>query len=151
GLGMSAEEVEKYINQVAFSGAEEFLDKYKDSSKEGIIGHFGLGFYSAFMVAEKVEIIAKSYKDDPAAHWTCDGSPEFTLEPSDKTDRGTEIILHVAEDSVEFLEESRIGQLLNKYNKFMPVPIKFGTKKQALPKPEDAPEDYKTEYEDVDN
>ena len=151
GLGMSAEEVEKYINQVAFSGAEEFLDKYKDSSKEGIIGHFGLGFYSAFMVAEKVEIITKSYRDEPAAHWTCDGSPEFTLEPSDKTERGTEIILHIAEDSLEFLEESRISQLLEKYNKFMPVPIKFGTKKQALPKPEDAPEDYKTEYEDVDN
>src|SRR5690606_7839537 len=95
GLGMSAEEVEKYINQVAVSGAEEFLDKYKDSSKEGIIGHFGLGFYSAFMVAEKVEIITKSYRDEPAAHWTCDGSPEFTLEPSEKTERGTEIILHI--------------------------------------------------------
>lgn len=129
GLGMTAEEVEKYINQVAFSGAEEFLDKYKDSAKDsGIIGHFGLGFYSAFMVAEKVEIITKSHKDEPAAHWTCDGSPEFTLEASDKTDRGTEIILHIAEDSTEFLEESRITELLNKYNKFMPIPIKFGTK-----------------------
>ena len=94
GLGMTSDEVEKYINQVAFSGAEEFLDKYKDSAKDsGIIGHFGLGFYSAFMVAEKVEIITKSHKDEPAAHWTCDGSPEFTLEPSEKTDRGTEIIL----------------------------------------------------------
>ncbi|RZJ29062.1 MAG: molecular chaperone HtpG, partial [Flavobacterium sp.] len=132
GLGMTAEEVEKYINQVAFSGAEEFLDKYKDSSKEGIIGHFGLGFYSAFMVAEKVEIITKSYKDEPAAHWTCDGSPEFTLEPSDKTDRGTEIILHIAEDSLEFLEERRIFDLLNKYNKFMPVPIKFGTRTEKI-------------------
>ncbi len=129
GLGMTAKEVEKYINQVAFSGAEEFLDKYKDSAKDsGIIGHFGLGFYSAFMVAEKVEIITKSYKDEPAAHWTCDGSPEFTLEASDKADRGTEIILHIAEDSTEFLEESRIRELLNKYNKFMPIPIKFGTK-----------------------
>ncbi|GAA4943299.1 molecular chaperone HtpG [Algibacter agarivorans] len=129
GLGMTAEEVEKYINQIAFSGAEEFLDKYKDSAKDsGIIGHFGLGFYSAFMVAEKVEIITKSYKDEPAAHWTCDGSPEFTLEPSDKTERGSEIILHIAEDSTEFLEESRISELLLKYNKFMPVPIKFGTK-----------------------
>ncbi|MFV9550580.1 molecular chaperone HtpG [Algibacter sp. PT7-4] len=129
GLGMTAAEVEKYINQVAFSGAEEFLDKYKDSAKDsGIIGHFGLGFYSAFMVAEKVEIITKSYKDEPAAHWTCDGSPEFTLEASDKTERGTEIILHIAEDSTEFLEESRISELLNKYNKFMPVSIKFGTK-----------------------
>ena len=152
GLGMSADEVEKYINQVAFSGAEEFLDKYKDSAKDsGIIGHFGLGFYSAFMVAEKVEIFTKSYKDEPAAHWTCDGSPEFTLEPSDKTTRGTEIVLHVAEDSLEFLEEAKIKELLNKYNKFMPVPIKFGTKKEALPKPEDAPEDYKTEFTEVDN
>nr|WP_321222937.1 molecular chaperone HtpG [uncultured Psychroserpens sp.] len=129
GLGMTAEEVEKYINQVAFSGAEEFLDKYKDSAKDsGIIGHFGLGFYSAFMVAEKVEIITKSHKDEPAAHWTCDGSPEFTLEASDKTTRGTEIVLHIAEDSTEFLEEARIRELLLKYNKFMPVPIKFGTK-----------------------
>ncbi|WP_346883807.1 molecular chaperone HtpG [uncultured Algibacter sp.] len=129
GLGMTADEVEKYINQVAFSGAEEFLDKYKDSAKDsGIIGHFGLGFYSAFMVAEKVELITKSHKDEPAAHWTCDGSPEFTLETSDKADRGTEIILHIAEDSTEFLEESRISELLSKYNKFMPIPIKFGTK-----------------------
>ncbi|WP_142783678.1 molecular chaperone HtpG [Changchengzhania lutea] len=129
GLGMTAEEVEKYINQVAFSGAEEFLDKYKDSAKDsGIIGHFGLGFYSAFMVAEKVEIITKSYTDEPAAHWTCDGSPEFTIEQSDKTERGTEIILHIADDSTEFLEESRIRELLLKYNKFMPIPIKFGTK-----------------------
>ena len=129
GLGMTAEEVEKYINQVAFSGAEEFLDQYKDSAKDsGIIGHFGLGFYSAFMVAEKVEIITKSHKDEPAAHWTCDGSPEFTLEASDKTERGTEIILHIAEDSTEFLEEGRISELLLKYNKFMPVSIKFGTK-----------------------
>lgn len=152
GLGMTAEEVEKYINQVAFSGAEEFLEKYKDSAKDsGIIGHFGLGFYSAFMVAEKVEIITKSYKDEPAAHWTCDGSPEFTLVAHDKTDRGTEIILHIAEDSLEFLEEFRIRELLTKYNKFMPVPIKFGTKKEALPKPEDAGDDYKTEYVDVDN
>ena len=133
GLGMTAGEVEKYINQVAFSGAEEFLDKYKDSAKDsGIIGHFGLGFYSAFMVAEKVEIITKSYKDEPAAHWTCDGSPEFTLEPSDKITRGTEIVLHIAEDSLEFLEEGRITELLNKYNKFMPVPIKFGTRTEKI-------------------
>ena len=133
GLGMTADEVEKYINQVAFSGAEEFLDKYKDSAKDsGIIGHFGLGFYSAFMVAEKVEIITKSYKDEPAAHWTCDGSPEFTLEPADKTSRGTEIILHIAEDSLEFLEDSKISGLLNKYNKFMPIPIKFGTRKEKI-------------------
>ena len=133
GLGMTADEVEKYINQVAFSGAEEFLDKYKDSAKDsGIIGHFGLGFYSAFMVAEKVEIITKSYKDEPAAHWICDGSPEFTLEPADKTSRGTEIILHIAEDSLEFLEDSRIKSLLNKYNKFMPIPIKFGTRTEKI-------------------
>lgn len=152
GIGMTADEVEKYINQVAFSGAEEFLDKYKDSAKDaGIIGHFGLGFYSAFMVAEKVEIFTKSYKDEPAAHWTCDGSPEFSLEPCDKTDRGTEIVLHVADDSLEFLEESKIRELLNKYNKFMPIPIKFGTKTETLPKPEDAPEDYKAETIEVDN
>jgi molecular chaperone HtpG len=152
GLGMSAEEVEKYINQVAFSGAEEFLEKYKDSAKDaGIIGHFGLGFYSAFMVASKVEIITKSYKDEPAAHWICDGSPEFTLEPHDKTERGTEIILHIAEDSLEFLEEFKIRELLTKYNKFMPIPIKFGTRKETLPKPEDAPEDYKAEEVEVDN
>lgn len=152
GLGMTADEVEKYINQVAFSGAEEFLDKYKDSAKDsGIIGHFGLGFYSAFMVAEKVEIITKSYKDEPAAHWTCDGSPEFTLEPADKTSRGTEIILHIAEDSLEFLEDSKISGLLNKYNKFMPIPIKFGTRTETLPKPEDAPEDYVNETVEIDN
>ena len=139
GLGMTADEVEKYINQIAFSGAEEFLDKYKDSAKDsGIIGHFGLGFYSAFMVAEKVEIITKSYKDEPAAHWICDGSPEFSLEPATKTDRGTEIILHIAEDSTEFLEESKINELLLKYNKFMPVPIKFGTKE--INDPEFTPE-----------
>ncbi|MBA4155473.1 molecular chaperone HtpG [Flavobacterium sp.] len=152
GLGMTAEEVEKYINQVAFSGAEEFLEKYKDSAKDsGIIGHFGLGFYSAFMVASKVEIITKSYKDEPAAHWTCDGSPEFTLEAHDKTDRGTEIILHIAEDSLEFLEDFKIRELLKKYNKFMPVPIKFGTKKETLPVPEGAAEDVKPEEIEVDN
>jgi len=152
GLGMTADEVEKYINQVAFSGAEEFLEKYKDSAKDsGIIGHFGLGFYSAFMVAEKVEIITKSYKDEPAAHWTCDGSPEFTLEPSDKTSRGSEIILHIAEDSLEFLEEYKIRELLTKYNKFMPIAIKFGTRTETLPKPENATEDYVAETVEVDN
>ncbi|WP_223600107.1 molecular chaperone HtpG [Chryseobacterium sp. GVT01B] len=153
GIGMTGEEVEKYINQVAFSGAEEFLEKYKDSAKDsGIIGHFGLGFYSAFMVAEKVEILTKSYKDEPAVRWICDGSPEFTLEETtDKTDRGTEIILHIAEDSVEFLEEGKIRELLLKYNKFMPVPIKFGTKTHTLPLPDDAPEDSVAETEEVDN
>ena len=129
GLGMTAEEVEKYINQIAFSGAEEFLEKYKDDKNEtGVIGHFGLGFYSAFMVSDKVEIITKSYKDEPAAHWACDGSPEYTLEAHDKTDRGTEIVLHIAEDSTEFLEEGKIRGLLTKYNRFNQVPIKFGTK-----------------------
>ena len=153
GIGMTAEEVEKYINQVAFSGAEEFLEKYKDSAKDaGIIGHFGLGFYSAFMVAEKVEILTKSYKDEPAVRWICDGSPEFSLEETaDKTDRGTEIILHIAEDSTEFLEEFRIRELLLKYNKFMPVPIKFGTKTVTLPLPENAAEDAKPETQEVDN
>jgi molecular chaperone HtpG len=152
GIGMTAEEVEKYINQLAFSGAEEFLEKYKDTAKDsGIIGHFGLGFYSAFMVASKVEIITKSYQDAPAAHWTCDGSPEFSLEPADKTERGTEIILHIADDSLEFLEDYKIKELLNKYNKFMPIPIKFGTITETLPKPEDAPEDYKAETVEVDN
>ncbi|WP_010257123.1 molecular chaperone HtpG [Myroides injenensis] len=132
GIGMTKDEVEKYINQVAFSGAEEFLEKYKDSAKDsGIIGHFGLGFYSAFMVADKVEIFTKSYKDEPAAHWTCDGSPEYTLEESDKKDRGTEIVLHIADDSLEFLEEGKIRELLTKYNKFMPVPIKFGTHEEG--------------------
>ena len=153
GIGMTGEEVEKYINQVAFSGAEEFLEKYKDSAKDsGIIGHFGLGFYSAFMVAEKVEIITKSYKDEPAVRWICDGSPEFTLEETtDKTDRGTEIVLHIAEDSTEFLEESKIRELLTKYNKFMPVPIKFGTKTETLPLAEDAAEDAVAETTEVDN
>ena len=129
GLGMTAEEVEKYINQIAFSGAEEFLEKYKDDKNEtGVIGHFGLGFYSAFMVADKVEIITKSYKEEPAAHWTCDGSPEYSLEEHDKSERGTEIVLHIAEDSTEFLEEGKIRGLLTKYNRFNQVPIKFGTK-----------------------
>ena len=149
GLGMTAEEVERYINQVAFSGAEEFINQHKDA--DGIIGHFGLGFYSAFMVADKVEIITKSYKDEPAAHWTCDGSPEFTLDVANKTERGTEIILHIAEDSKEFLDEFRIRELLLKYNKFMPIPIKFGTRKETLPLPESAAEDAKPEEIEVDN
>ena len=152
GLGMTADEVEKYINQVAFSGAEEFLNKYEDGAKEaGIIGHFGLGFYSAFMVADKVEIITKSHTGAPAAHWTCDGSPEFTLVESDKEDRGSEIILHIAEDSTEFLEEGKINELLTKYNKFMPVPIKFGTKTETLPKLEGAKEEDPAPTKEVDN
>jgi molecular chaperone HtpG len=154
GVGMTAEEVEKYINQVAFSGAEEFLEKYKDTAKDsGIIGHFGLGFYSAFMVAKEVEILTKSYKEDSVAvRWVCDGSPEFTLEDyPEKTTRGSEIILHIADDSTEFLEEYRIKELLTKYNKFMPVPIKFGTKTETLPLPEDAEDDAKPETVVVDN
>jgi molecular chaperone HtpG len=152
GIGMTHEEVQKYINEVAFSGAEEFLEQYKDTAKDsGIIGHFGLGFYSAFMVAEKVEIITKSHQEEPAAHWTCDGSPEYTLETSDKQTRGTEIILHIDKDSKEFLEEARVGELLQKYNKFMPIPIKFGTKEETLPLPEDAGEDIDPEKVTVDN
>ena len=143
GIGMTKDEIEKYINEIAFSGAEEFLEKYKDESGDdkGIIGHFGLGFYSAFMVAEKVEIISKSFKDEPAVHWECDGSPEYITEASDKTDRGTEIILHIADDSLEFLEDARITELLTKYNKFMPIPIKFGTKE--LNDPEHTPKTTK--------
>jgi molecular chaperone HtpG len=139
GLGMTMEEVEKYINQIAFSGAEEFLEKYKDDKNDtGVIGHFGLGFYSAFMVAKQVEIFTKSYKDESAAHWICDGSPEYTLVKHDKSDRGTEIVLHIADDSKEFLEEGKIRGLLNKYNRFNQVPIKFGTKKINDPNHEPA-------------
>ena len=136
GIGMSKEEVKKYINDIAFSGAEEFLDKFKDEKNDsGIIGHFGLGFYSSFMVAKEVEILTKSYDDkEDAAHWVCDGSPEYSLKKSNRKERGTEIILHIDDDSLEFIEESRIQELLMKYNKFMPVPIKFGTKEIADPK-----------------
>jgi molecular chaperone HtpG len=150
GLGMTAEEVGKYINEVAFSGAEEFINQYKDSAKDsGIIGHFGLGFYSAFMVAEKVEIITKSHTDAPAALWSCDGSPDYTLVEHDKTARGTEIVLHIDKDSDEFLEESRITALLTKYNKFMPIPIKFGTKEETHEEGEG--DDKKEIKETVDN
>ena len=150
---MTKEEVEKYINQVAFSGAEEFLEKYKDAAKDsGIIGHFGLGFYSAFMVANKVEIVTKSYKEgEPAAHWICEGTTEFTLEEADKKEHGTDIILHINENDKEFLEENRLEQLLVKYNKFMPIPIKFGTREETIPLPEDAPKDAKPEKKTVDN
>ena len=132
GLGMSADEVNEYICQIAFSGAEAFLEKYKDKANEDqIIGHFGLGFYSAFMVAKKVEIITKSYRDGAqAVKWTCDGSPEFTLEEVDKADRGSDIILYIDEDCKEFLEEARISELLKKYCSFLPVPIAFGKKKE---------------------
>jgi molecular chaperone HtpG len=131
GLGMTADEVKKYINQIAFSSAGEFVEKLKNTDSNAIIGNFGLGFYSAFMVAEKVEIYTKSYKDEPAVKWSCDGSTEFTLEEIEKTQRGSEIVLYIAEDSKEFLEEPRIKTLLNKYCKFLPIPIQFGFKWQS--------------------
>jgi molecular chaperone HtpG len=151
GIGMTEEEVKKYINEIAFSGAEEFVNKYKDKLGEtGIIGHFGLGFYSAFMVSEKVEIITKSYLEgSQAVRWECDGSPEYTLEPTEKTERGTEIILHIDKDSKEFLEESRINELLRKYNRFMPIPIKHGTKEEYVSVGEG--DDKKEEKITVDN
>jgi len=153
GIGMTGEEVEKYINQVAFSGAEEFVEKYKDKVEDsGIIGHFGLGFYSSFMVASKVEIFTKSFVEgSKAVRWECDGSPKYTLEETEKAERGTEIVLHIDDDSLEFLEESKINQLLNKYNKFMPIPIKFGTREESLPLPEGAAKDAKAEKITVDN
>ena len=133
GIGMSKDDVEKYINQIAFSGAEEFVDKFKDQEDAaGIIGKFGLGFYSAYMVAERVQIKTKSFKDEQAVIWECDGSPEYTIEDNDKADRGTEIVLHIAEDSLEFLEDARIKTLLDKYCKFMPVAIKFGQKSEWI-------------------
>ena len=128
GIGMTAEEIDKYINQIAFSGVNDFLDKYKDNAN-AIIGHFGLGFYSAFMVAQKVEIITKSYKDGAqAVVWTCDGSPEFTIAEASRSDRGTDIVLHIDDDCKEFLEKGKIQELLNKYCKFMPIPVAFGKK-----------------------
>ena len=151
GIGMTEGEVKKYINEVAFSGAEEFIEKYKDSAKDsGIIGHFGLGFYSAFMVSDSVEIISKSYKKNSSAvHWSCDGSPEFNLVKSDKKNRGTEIILNISKDSKSFLEENTIGDLLKKYNRFMPIPIKFGTKE--ISKKEGEGKKEKEIKETVDN
>ncbi len=130
GLGLTAEEIDKYINQIAFSGANDFLEKYKDDAN-AIIGHFGLGFYSAFMVAKKVEINTLSYQEGAkAVRWTCDGSPEFTLDETEKADRGTDIILHIDDDCLEFLEESRIQELLTKYCRFLPIPVAFGKKKE---------------------
>ena len=130
GIGLTAEEMEKYINQIAFSGANDFLEKYKDDAN-AIIGHFGLGFYSAFMVAKKVEIITKSYREDAqAVKWTCDGSPEFTIEDVEKADRGSDIILYIDDDCKEFLEEARISALLTKYCRFLPIPVAFGKKKE---------------------
>ncbi|MCA0397899.1 MAG: molecular chaperone HtpG [Bacteroidetes bacterium] len=135
GIGMTAEEVDKYINQVAFSGAEEFVNKYKGQNENNIIGHFGLGFYSSFMVSDKVEIITKSYKDAPAVKWECDGSPEFSLTECDKTTRGTDIILYINEESKEFLEASRVKEVLNKFCRFLPVPIFFEGEQVNNPTP----------------
>lgn len=158
GIGMTSGEVDKYINQIAFSGAEEFVKQYKDKAAEtnAIIGHFGLGFYSAFMVAAKVEIITKSFKDEPAVRWECDGSPEYKLEVAKRTERGTDIVLHIAEDSTEFLEPERISTLLKKYCKFLPVEIRFEGNVINNPKPawtrkpaELTDEDYKNFYKEL--
>ena len=155
GLGMTKDEIEKYITQIAFSGAEEFVQKYQDKvDKNVVIGHFGLGFYSAFMVAEKVEIFSLSYKEgSKAVRWECDGSPEYQIEEIDsKTDRGTSIVLHVAEDSLEFLENQKIEGLLKKYCKFLPVEIVFGTKKEWIPNGEKDEKGIEKETEiDVEN
>ena len=129
GIGMTADEIDKYINQIAFSGANDFLDKYKEDAN-AIIGHFGLGFYSSFMVSDRVDIITKSYQDAPAVKWSCDGSPEFTLEEVDKADRGTDIVMHVSEDCKEFLEKDKLEGLLKKYCHFLPVPVIFGKKQE---------------------
>lgn len=137
GIGMTADEIDRYINEIAFSSAEEFVKKFKTKSEaetNAIIGHFGLGFYSSFMVSERVELHTKTYKkggSTKAMKWECDGSPEYTVSESDKTDRGTEIVMHIDEDSLEFLEENRILELLNKYSKFLPVPIQFGKEKMS--------------------
>ena len=157
GVGMTAEEVDKYINQVAFSSAEEFLEKYKGKNEANIIGHFGLGFYSSFMVSDKVEIITKSYKEDAkAVRWECDGSPEYTLEETEKESRGTDIVLYINEESAEFLETERIQNMLEKFCKFLPVPIKFDDKQinntnpAWTKKPADlTPQDYQDFYKEL--
>jgi molecular chaperone HtpG len=157
GIGMTKEEVEKYITQIAFSGAEEFVKKYKDKLENtGIIGHFGLGFFSAFMVASKVEIFTLSFKNDAkAVHWVCDGSPEYQIEEiSNRNERGTNVVLHIAPDSEEFLDEARIEGILKKYCRFLPVEIRFGKKKDWIkpePKEGQKPEDVKYEEVEVDN
>ena len=157
GVGMTAEEVDKYINQVAFSGAEEFLEKYKGKTEANIIGHFGLGFYSSFMVSDKVEIISKSFKEDAkAVRWECDGSPEYTLEETEKDSRGTDIVMYINEESAEFLETERIQHMLEKFCKFLPVPIKFDDKQinntnpAWTKKPADlTPQDYQDFYKEL--
>jgi len=153
GIGMTADEIKKYINQVAFSGATEFLEKFKEANDANeIIGRFGLGFYSAFMVAEKVEIQTLSYEDGAApACWTCDGSTEFEISEGSRTERGTDVIIYINADSEEFLEEHRISEILNKYAKFLPVPVQFGTKKEFLPDGEDAEGKPKEKEVEVDN
>ena len=134
GIGMTADEVKKYINQIAFSGASDFVEKFKDlKDANDIIGKFGLGFYSCFMVADKVDIITKSYVDDAEeVKWTCDGNTEFEISKTKKKMRGTDVILHLAKDSKEFLDEFKIRTILNKYSKFLPVPIKFGQKEKSI-------------------
>ncbi|EJF09955.1 molecular chaperone HtpG [Pontibacter sp. BAB1700] len=158
GIGMTAEEIKKYINQIAFSGATEFVERYKDAGEQNqIIGQFGLGFYSAFMVADRVEIVTKSYKDETeSAHWTCDGSTEFAIAPAHKEDRGTNVILNVASDSEEFLETARIRNILDKYCKFLPVPVEFEGEIINNPNPiwtkqpsELTDEDYKNFYKEL--
>ena len=157
GIGMTGEEVDKYLNQVAFSGAEEFLQKYKGQNDANIIGHFGLGFYSSFMVSSKVEVITKSFKENtPAVKWECDGSPSFSLEECEKTDRGTSIVMHLNEESEEFLEPSRIQTVLQKFCKFLPVPIFFEDKQINNPSPawtkkpsELTDEDYQNFYKEL--
>ena len=148
GIGMTEEEVNRYLNQVAFSSAEEFLEKYKDDS--GIIGHFGLGFYSAFMVADKVQAVTRSYqKDAQGVTWTCEGNPEYTIEENDKAERGTDIVLYLSDDAKEYLEDNRIEELLEKYCKFLPVPIRFGTKEEKITEGEG--EDAEDKTIEVDN
>nr|WP_285892331.1 molecular chaperone HtpG [Chitinophaga horti] len=157
GIGMTAEEVDKYINQVAFSGAEEFVNKYKDQGNgANIIGHFGLGFYSSFMISDKVEIISKSWKDAPAVRWECDGSPEYQLEETTRADRGTDIVMYVNEDSLEFLEDGRVRSILEKFCRFLPVPIKFHDEQINNPTPawtkkpsELTTEDYQNFYKEL--
>jgi molecular chaperone HtpG len=152
GIGMTDKEINKYINEVAFSGAEEFVKKYKNKldEKNAIIGHFGLGFYSSFMVSKKVEIITQSYKNAKSVKWSCDGSPEFTIDEIEKRERGTDIVLHIADDSLEYLEEFKISEILNKYCKFLPVPIIFGTTEETI-KNDDGKEEKITKPKVINN
>ncbi len=157
GIGMTAEEVDKYLNQVAFSGAEEFLNKYKGQNENNIIGHFGLGFYSSFMVSDRVEVVTKSFKEDAkAVRWECDGSPAYTLDEAEKTERGTDIILHINDESKEFLDAEKISSILKKFCRFLPVPIFFEDKQINNPTPawtkkpsELTTEDYQNFYKEL--